>query len=273
MAKDTTPIEEFRRVTATTMRAISKKDVNVAFVPDGGSLLGQEARITVPARDLPVEDVSRVRGEADSMALKLRYHDRKMHLRRVPRGETARSIFEAVEQVRVEALGARRMAGVADNLTALYRQRSDQRGHARIKNKDDAPIADVIGLIAREQLLGAAPPESAKAMVDMWRADVEAAAGRDFQKLKEALGNQDAFARAARQLIRDLKLGDETADLQDDDQEESQDQICREMELTETQFRLLKSRAKARFGELGKKKLQQKALSALFVRTYSSIRH
>src|SRR5499427_2628277 len=224
MAKDTTPLEEFRRVTATTMRAISKKDVNVSFVPDGGSLLGQEARITVPARDLPVEDVSRVRGEADSMALKLRHHDRKMHLRRVPRGETARAIFEAVEQVRVEALGARRMAGVADNLSALWRQRSDQRGHARIKSKDDAPIADVIGLIAREQLLGASPPDSAKAMVDMWRADVEAAAGRDFQKLKDALANQDAFARAARQLIRDLKLGDESADLQDEDPEESQDQ-------------------------------------------------
>ena len=61
-------------------------------------------------------------------------------------------------------------------------------------------------------------------MVDMWRADVESAAGRDFQKLKEALANQDAFARAARQLIRDLKLGDESADLQDDDQEDSQDQ-------------------------------------------------
>ncbi|HEY2874530.1 MAG TPA: cobaltochelatase subunit CobT, partial [Reyranella sp.] len=224
MAKDTTPLEEFRRVTATTMRAISKKDVNVSFVPDGGSLLGQEARITVPARDLPVEDVSRVRGEADSMALKLRHHDRKMHLRRVPRGETARTIFEAVEQVRVEALGARRMAGVADNLSALWRQRSDQRGHARVKNKDDAPIADVISLIAREQLLGATPPESAKAMVDMWRADIEAAAGRDFQKLKETLGNQEAFARAARQLIRDLKLGDESSDLQDEDQEDSQDQ-------------------------------------------------
>ena len=67
------------------------------------------------------------------------------------------------------------MAGVADNLAALWRQRSDQRGHARIKSKDDAPIADVIGLIAREQLLGASPPEAAKAMVDMWRADVGAA--------------------------------------------------------------------------------------------------
>ena len=224
MAKDSTPLEEFRRVTATTMRAVSRKEVNVAFVPDGGSLLGQEARITVPARDLPAEDVSRVRGEADSMALKLRHHDRKTHLRRVPRGEAARAIFEAVEQVRVEALGARKMVGVADNLSALWRQRSDQRGHARIKNKEDAPIADVIGLIAREQLLGAEPPESAKAMVDMWRADVESAAGRDFQKLRDSLTNQEAFARAARQLIRDLKLGDETAELQDDDNEDSQDQ-------------------------------------------------
>lgn len=37
--------------------------------------------------------------------------------------------------------------------------------------------------------------------------------------------------------------------------EQPQEQICREMDLTETQFRLLKSRAKARFGDLGKKKL------------------
>jgi RNA polymerase sigma-70 factor (ECF subfamily) len=37
---------------------------------------------------------------------------------------------------------------------------------------------------------------------------------------------------------------------------ESQERICREMSLTETQFRLLKSRAKARFGELGKRKLR-----------------
>lgn len=34
-----------------------------------------------------------------------------------------------------------------------------------------------------------------------------------------------------------------------------QEQICREMHLTSTQFRLLKSRAKARFGELGRREL------------------
>jgi len=37
--------------------------------------------------------------------------------------------------------------------------------------------------------------------------------------------------------------------------EEDPSLICREMELTETQFRLIKSRAKARFGELGRTRL------------------
>ncbi len=55
--------------------------------------------------------------------------------------------------------------------------------------------------------------------------------------------------------------------------EQSQDQICDEMGLSDTQFRLLKSRAKARFGELGRKKIQQRALNALFVRTSAAASH
>jgi RNA polymerase sigma-70 factor (ECF subfamily) len=40
--------------------------------------------------------------------------------------------------------------------------------------------------------------------------------------------------------------------------EQTQEQICEGMNLSETQFRLLKSRAKARFGELGKKTLARR---------------
>ena len=40
--------------------------------------------------------------------------------------------------------------------------------------------------------------------------------------------------------------------------EQTQQQICDDMNLSETQFRLLKSRAKARFGELGRKTLARR---------------
>jgi RNA polymerase sigma-70 factor (ECF subfamily) len=55
--------------------------------------------------------------------------------------------------------------------------------------------------------------------------------------------------------------------------EESQEEICAGMALTDTQFRLLKSRAKARFGELGKKKLGSKSLQAVFLRTSVGMSH
>lgn len=48
--------------------------------------------------------------------------------------------------------------------------------------------------------------------------------------------------------------------------EEPQEFICRDMGLSETQFRLLKSRAKARFGELGRRKLLRKAVRRFFFR-------
>jgi RNA polymerase sigma-70 factor (ECF subfamily) len=54
--------------------------------------------------------------------------------------------------------------------------------------------------------------------------------------------------------------------------EQTQEQICEAMSLTETQFRLLKSRAKARFGELGKKKLQR-SITTFFVRASASAAH
>lgn len=56
-------------------------------------------------------------------------------------------------------------------------------------------------------------------------------------------------------------------------EEQSQEQICSEMDLSDTQFRLLKSRAKARFGELGKKRLAHKNLQAVFLRTSAGISH
>jgi RNA polymerase sigma-70 factor, ECF subfamily len=56
-------------------------------------------------------------------------------------------------------------------------------------------------------------------------------------------------------------------------QEESQEEICAVMILTETQFRLLKSRAKSRFGELGKKKLAQRTLNAICLRKSATASH
>ena len=160
MAAEESPVEAFRRATAAAMRAIAERDdITVNFGAEA-RLVDTQARLPVPSRDLPDSEVAQLRGEADAMALKLRYHDDDVHARRAPPGDLARDVFEMMEQVRVETLGARRMAGVAANLDAAMEERCRAKGFERIADREDAPLADAIGLLARQHMRGVAAPES-----------------------------------------------------------------------------------------------------------------
>ena len=127
------PVEAFRQITGAAMRAVAHApELQVAFAPEPPALRGTEARLPMPSRELPREEVAIVRGEADALALKLRHHDEKVHKRTAPSGAMSRQIFNAVEQARCEAMGARRMAGTALNLAAALEERCRTQGYARV---------------------------------------------------------------------------------------------------------------------------------------------
>src|SRR6266851_1586461 len=85
----------------------------------------------------------------------------------------ARGVFEAVEQARVEALGSRRMAGVAKNLTAMLDDHFHRGKFDEITDRADAPLSDALAMLVRERLTGLAPPAAARKMVDLWRPVLE----------------------------------------------------------------------------------------------------
>src|SRR5437763_15992098 len=114
------PTEPFKRAVTACLRAIAKPpELEVTFAAGRPGLAPGKARLPEPARKMTKRDAAIVRGHADSVALKLACHDPKVHRQLMPGNPQARGVFEAVEQARVEAIGSRRMAGVAKNLTAM----------------------------------------------------------------------------------------------------------------------------------------------------------
>lgn len=211
-------------MTAAAMRAIAREpELTASFTPDPPGFHGTEARLPLPNRDLPAEDVSIARGEADAMALRMRHHDTELHTASVPTAPAARALYDAVEQARVEALGANRMVGVADNLGVALEARCRDKGFARVTEREQAPVAEAVALLVREALTGAAPPPSATQMVDLWRPFVESKIGETLTNLDNRLDDQEAFQDIVRQMISDLGLAEEEMNAEPDPNEESGD--------------------------------------------------
>ena len=224
MKNENNPAEPFKRAVASAMRSLAgEPELEVSFAPDQPSLRGMKARLPMPSRNLPAEEVASVRGTGDAYALKLAHHEAAIDRELRPQGADAAVLFDAAEQARVEAIGALVMPGVRDNLAAMNNLRLRAQGFGAAKAREDVPLPDVLGLLVRERLTGDRPPESARAAVDLWRPFIEERAGADLARLEANIRDQRSFAKVTRAILRDLSMGDEFDEEKTDSQDPDED--------------------------------------------------
>ena len=217
-----TPAGDFKRVLTIAMKTIAEDpELTVAFGAEPPSLAGNKAKLPQINPGFTAHEVAIARGLADSFALRVSNHSDQVHARYRPEGKNARAVFEAVEQARIEALGANAMPGMADNLTAMLDDRYRRKDVARYSDRKDAPLEDAVALIVREKLTGAAPPDPAAPMVELWRQWVEDKAHDRMATLLDSIHDQAGFSRLSRDLIAALDMADELGE--DPDQSDDSD--------------------------------------------------
>src|SRR5271155_1570456 len=216
------PTEPFKRAVGVCLRAIAGKgDIEVTFAAERPGLAANKVRLPEPARRLNDREAAIVRGHADSIALRLACHDPAVHRKLAPGGQQARAVFEAGEQARVEARRARRMGGVAKNLSAMLDDRFHRGKFDDITDRADAPIEDALAMLVRERLTGEAPPAAARKLVDLWRPLIEERAGRNLDRLERVLNDQRRFGDVVHDLLDCLDMGEDRSS--ESDEEEGED--------------------------------------------------
>ena len=200
-----------KRVTEATLKAISARDdVEVTFAPGAHGISntpdGIQAMLPTPARQVEKQDLHILRGEADTAALRLRYHNPDVYRRQRPQDHGSSQLFDAAEQARVEAIGCRLLAGVASNLQEFQEATCRERGHHLVNERNDTQIPDAVGLILRERLTGQKAPASSQPLVRLWRPWVEERIGSRLTTLKNSIHDQVKFGENLRQILEDLDL-------------------------------------------------------------------
>ena len=219
------PSEPLKRVIGPALRAIAgEAEVDVSFGHGRPEVSANSVQLPEPPRAPSAHEIAVLRGWADSVALSMGCHDNKIHKRIAPPPGAARTVFEAAEKARVEALGANRMAGMAKNLTARLEEVYSHNRFAKPMERAEAPLEDALSLIIRERLTGLAPPQSCKGLVDAWRPIIETKGAKVLKRLEACGETQEVFGRQVRDLLKALEMTDtsEPDEPDDSDDEESE---------------------------------------------------
>ncbi|MGF1551765.1 MAG: cobaltochelatase subunit CobT [Paracoccaceae bacterium] len=221
--KNDNPAEPFKKALAEATRALSgEQDIDVTYSADPPGRTNSGMRLPQVSRRMTRKEVMLARGTADAYALRERFHDPDCHAKYAPAGESAREIYDALEHARCEAIGARAMSGVADNLDARLAHDAESRGYGAMRTPEEAPMAEAAGFLMREALTGRTPSGGSANVLDLWRSHFERHLGAEAFKDIADLEDQSAYARRVWKIIEDLGLGDQLGDDPDQGQEDEQ---------------------------------------------------
>lgn len=197
-----TPADLLKRVTAACTRAIADDStLEVVFSTIPSELSDDLAHLPALPLIVTAASLGAVRGASDAAALQHAYHDPRLHQRNAPQGGQARAIFDALERARFEAIGARRMRGVCENLAARLERRLDQAQPGGVQEHHEAPLDEAVALLVRTRLTGLAPPKSGEPIIELWREWVHARGGHYLDCLAQHIEDQEAFSRVVLEFL------------------------------------------------------------------------
>ncbi len=226
---DTAPGEPelLRRAVGASLRAIAHRgDVEVVFSAEQPAIRGQRVTLPLVSAAPDAAETAGLRGTADALALKLRHHDVALYAVQAPGDSQARAAFAALEQARCNALGARVMLGVRDNLAAQLEQHCVAAGYAQALRQPQVPLPDALALAAFAALTETELPAAAAHAAGLWQTWLDERIGNRWENLRQNLTDQTAFAQAARTLLQalDFAVPDQSEAQEGDQQAPTQEE-------------------------------------------------
>ncbi len=225
------PADPFKKALAEATKTLADDpDLGVVFSVDQPGMTADGMRLPQVTRRMTRDEILLARGTADALAMRRRHHDAATHDRYMPPGGIARDLYEALEQARCEATGARDMPGALSNISVKLEHDAIRRGFDRMTDRNQAPLADAAGYLLRQVATGCDLPPAAANVAGLWRDFIEARAGGVMGEVSGVLEDQAAFARFARRVIESLGYGDQLGDDPDQEDEEAGDEATEEEE-------------------------------------------
>ncbi|MEE2621887.1 MAG: cobaltochelatase subunit CobT [Pseudomonadota bacterium] len=201
--------EPVKKALSETTRAISKKnDLTINFENEATKINQNTIQLSRISNDNSRNDIIFARGEADSKALYIRYHDESIDHKYAPNGDIALSLFNEMEKARCEAIGGSIYPGAAKNIENKIEKES-KKFFEKSEPNQKFPLQDSLRLLIKKKTLHYKLSKNSQKGLDMWEDFILNESKSNFSKILSSIDNQEEFAKLSRNIIKDLGYGDQ----------------------------------------------------------------
>lgn len=234
MNENPTKANGFYDVLSRTARAMAmRSDITIATglnrTSDTPLTLASTVYTFSRDEDDAADKLRHIRAQADIAALAHRYHDAALHEHLRGNNPKIHAMMDALELVRIEALGTHTMQGVKANLALRHNIHCELEGYARLSSAMPAPMHDIAAYVLREALTGEPAPASIDKLVRQHKPFMEEKLKSYLNIMRENMANQHAFHRTLHHWLHDMDLlsAEALADLKrlEDDTGEDMDAV------------------------------------------------
>ena len=239
---------QFQEAVASTLRAMAGgTEHDVVFVGDNTFLHHDKVRL--PKLNDITNDSPRLRGEADKIALWIKYHNPNLDKEFAPKGSLQKEIYDSAEYARVEALGSIYMPGVSSNIDAKINHEYKKNKLPLPGDNNDSALAQVMHLLIREKLTGRKSPPDINEILNIWRPWITSRIGNSLNELSSIIGDQKAFAQEIQKVINNLEDTLSDSNSSEDEDNDNNDDNNENEEENENQQSALGEESSERSGE------------------------
>ncbi|MFL2802395.1 MAG: cobaltochelatase CobT-related protein [Paracoccaceae bacterium] len=221
MNKNQPSTEPIKKALSETTRAISKKsDLTINFENEATNNDNTNIQLSKISSKKSENEIIYARGEADSHAMHIRYHDKLINQKYSPEGDIALNLFNEMEKARCEAVGGYIYPGAAKNIENKIEKQS-KKFFENSEPDQKFPLQNSLRLLIKKETSKFNLSENSQKGLNMWEEFILNESKNNFSQILKSINNQEDFAKLSRNIIKDLGYGDQLGE--DPEKEDNND--------------------------------------------------
>ena len=200
--------ERFKSAVSSTIKAISENfDLEIRF---GNFADSKKDSLNLPevVNLKKLQDFTNLRAFADSVALKIKYTDKKIYLENEPKGSMSKALYAIAEKIRYEKIGSNKLKGVKNNITQCYENKFKKKRIEEIKTEADVPVTEAFELYLRNHFFKIKQNQATKKILSYWKKLFDKNLSSKLTQLDNCIENQSTYSHLIANLIANFGLED-----------------------------------------------------------------